>query len=330
MRFLSNLFSRARSPGEPVRFEKVTPHQLDAAVQSLLSGRHERAQMAQTIAFMQSAKARGLDMMQMRVALHGETVLYAVLPAELPGRSVILISGSPRNARQGMLAKQMISDMVEGYVRADMTMVQSLIDPDDSTLLSLYTSCGFEQLAQLIYLETHAQKVEWQLPRGFSLENYNSQNHPDFATAILASYENSLDCPAMNGVRTIEDIIAGHKAAGEFDPANWLLVRKNEAPAGVLLLARVPGSDALDLVYIGLAAGARGCGVGGELMKVALSRAADLSCKRLTTAVDLRNRPAMQMYFRAGMQRVGSRLALVRVIHRRGERQSTIYPQSLK
>jgi len=48
------------------------------------------------------------------------------------------------------------------------------------------------------------------------------------------------------------------------------------------------------------------------------------------TAVDAANKPAINMYFRAGMQRIGSRMAMVRIIHPSGDTSSTIHPQSDK
>src|SRR3712207_8951894 len=40
-------------------------------------------------------------------------------------------------------------------------------------------------------------------------------------------FRSSLDCPALNGVRDMEDVLAGHKASGEFDPALWFLLSED-------------------------------------------------------------------------------------------------------
>ena len=44
------------------------------------------------------------------------------------------------------------------------------------------------------------------------------------AALIEATYRDSLDCPALAGLRHIEDVMAGHKAAGLFSPHRWLLL----------------------------------------------------------------------------------------------------------
>jgi RimJ/RimL family protein N-acetyltransferase len=101
-------------------------------------------------------------------------------------------------------------------------------------------------------------------------------------------------------------------------------------PVGVLILSRMPASESLELTYIGLARVARGKGIASQLLRLAICRAAELSCQRLTTAVDAHNTPAMTMYVRAGMMRVGKRQALLRVIHSGARDSSTISPQELK
>lgn len=299
-------------------------------MESLLSGPHQRAHVAQMIAFMQSAKARGIDVMRTQVTVRAGVVTYAVLASQLPGRTLMLVSGTPRNAMCLADAQLLITKTVNEHLQSDASLMQVLIDPQDHDLAALYAGCEFTRLAKLDYLECPALPRPWQMPPSVSLETYSAQNHADFAAAIRASYEQTLDCPALNGVRSVEDVIAGHKAAGEFEPTDWFLLRHENRPAGVLLLARTPASDAMDLVYIGLSKPARGQGIADKLMKLALSRAAERSCRRLTTAADSCNKPAMQLYFRAGMQRIGSRLAMIRVVHRDQPTSSTIHPQNNK
>jgi ribosomal protein S18 acetylase RimI-like enzyme len=129
---------------------------------------------------------------------------------------------------------------------------------------------------------------------------------------VLASYQDSLDCPALNGRRNVEDILAGHKATGMFDPTTWLVLREGESPLGVLLLSESLRGDAVELVYLGLAAAARGRGLGEVLMRQALAITGRSRQPRLCLAVDSRNAPALKLYYRHGMQRIGSKVAMLR------------------
>ena len=134
-------------------------------------------------------------------------------------------------------------------------LAQALIETSDRASASLLEQDRFIEIAELLYLHgmVPTSAVPPLLPGGVRLESYSAENHADFAKAILGSYQNSLDCPRLNGVRDIEDIIAGHKACGQFDPKLWFLLRDRSEPAGVLLLNPAHRNEAVELVYLGLA-----------------------------------------------------------------------------
>jgi ribosomal protein S18 acetylase RimI-like enzyme len=75
-------------------------------------------------------------------------------------------------------------------------------------------------------------------------------------------------------------------------------------------------ADTLELVYLGLTPAARGRGLGDLMMRRALALAAADGAGRLSLAVDSDNVPALKLYYRHGMQRVGAKLALMRRLDR--------------
>src|SRR5260370_39023531 len=104
----------------------------------------------------------------------------------------------------------------------------------------------------------------------FRWAHYSEASHAQFAATILATYQNSLDGPALNGRRSTEDIIDGHKASGVFNPQHWLLLCRGGQAMGVLLLASSGrGQDVMELVYLGLIADARGQRLGEVLLRQA-------------------------------------------------------------
>jgi ribosomal protein S18 acetylase RimI-like enzyme len=129
---------------------------------------------------------------------------------------------------------------------------------------------------------------------------------------VLATYEKSLDCPALNGLRHIDDILAGHKGTGSFDPRIWFVLCEGEEPIAVLLLNRVGASDLVELVYVGIVPRSRRKGLGDLLIRQALHAAAMIGCTRLSLAVDADNLPALKLYWRHGLQATGRKLALLR------------------
>jgi len=265
------------------------------------------------VSFLQNARARQIDLTPLLVAEQGGRVVWCALPIVFPGRTAIYLCAQVHTA-QVEAARAVVEQLLVEHQGQGLRLAQVLLDPGDNDGHGFFESCGFHRLAELVYLETRSRELPVVLPAGFSLINYSEKTHALFARAISASYEQTLDCPGLEGVRDIEEVIAGHKAAGVFHEKYWFAVMQRETPVGALLLAPVPPSDALELVYVGLAMGARGRGLSEPLMRLALSTAKAAGCHRLTTAVDAQNTPAMRMYVRHGMQRVGSRVAMMRVL----------------
>jgi ribosomal protein S18 acetylase RimI-like enzyme len=270
--------------------------------------------------FLRFAVYRGIDLNDIWIATDaspGGQIPWAVLPVVSPGRTMLLFSPSfiPLGDRQRG-AVELVRRILDRHRAAGtVDLAQVLLDPADESVTQLYRdACGFEELAELIYLDRDVHRAPPQAPpAGFSWETYSPANHADFARAVTETYAGSLDCPRLNGRRDIEDVLAGHKSAGEFDPALWFLLRENGEHAGVLLMSRSTRSDSVELVYLGLSPRHRGRKLGDLVMRHACSTAAAaVGARRLSLAVDANNTPALRLYRRHGMSRLCSRLALLR------------------
>lgn len=174
-------------------------------------------------------------------------------------------------------------------------------------------------MADLLYLQAPVRRpaVSPTLPPTFGWQTYCPENHSLFADTISASYQHSLDCPALNGLRNIDDIIAGHKATGCFQPELWFLLLEADKPQAVLLLNTLANAT-LELVYLGLVPSARGRGLGNLLMQQTLACASRIGADRLYLAVDALNVPALKLYFRCGLQRVCAKTAVMCDLRRSG------------
>jgi ribosomal protein S18 acetylase RimI-like enzyme len=299
--------------------------EIHAALRLILSHGNRRAGDGDVVDFLSFAVQRRIDLTSLWVAVRGSRIVFAALPVTSPGRTMLLLS--PAHVPDEALdtsGPALIAELTAHYADRGVQLAQALVDPEHHRSIALYDRCGFHALAELIYLfrDMRGAGAAWpQLPAGFVWERYSSANHARFAQTISASYEGSLDCPALNGVRDIEDVLAGHKAAGEFDPQLWFLLVERAAGAapsspgigrGALLLSRSSRGDALELIYLGLAPAARGRGLGDLMMRQALAAAAATGTGGLSLAVDARNAPALKLYYRYGMQRVASRIAFMR------------------
>jgi mycothiol synthase len=135
----------------------------------------------------------------------------------------------------------------------------------------------------------------------FEWQPFERARESEFRSVLQATYEGSLDMPELEGARTLDDIMAGHRAAGRFVADRWQLGHISGRPdaAAVLLLAEVPSRDVWEVVYLGLTPAARGYRLG----RVVLQHAIDLArahVPRLELAVDCRNTPATRLYQSAG------------------------------
>jgi GNAT superfamily N-acetyltransferase len=271
--------------------------------------------------FLTYADAIGLDICRQILAMEigpagaPARVAGMCLWVPAPGRTAMLFGPSqsehPETASATAAA---VAAALEDARAHGVLLVQALLEPADAAGKTVFAAAGLTHLATLTYMERKPplQPPEFSLPHDVQLEPYCAATHALFCDAILASYEHTLDCPALSGIRSIEDIIAGHKAVGPFDPQLWCVIRVNGTPAGCLLLAEVPARRALELVYLGLSPAMRGRGLGRLMMRRVLAIAARRHFDVATLAVDANNVPAVRLYRRAGYASVGQRVALIK------------------
>ena len=142
---------------------------------------------------------------------------------------------------------------------------------------------------------------------------YNAATHDAFSHLLVASYKNSLDCPELTGLRTPDDVIASHQAAGEFNPLLWQIARISGQDAGCILLSRMLHAPMAELVYVGVRREWRRRGIGKLLLRRALEQTVRIGATEITTVVDARNEPARQLYARFGFSETARRDAYILV-----------------
>jgi GNAT superfamily N-acetyltransferase len=305
-----------RHADPPPILRPVSPREIEHSLRLILGGHGGAVTEQHVQEFLTFSGERGIDLALIWVAEQGGRVVQAVLPVISPGKTMLLfVSAPPSKAAEATLSR-LIEDACAAASHHEVHLAQALIDPQEDVLLRVYTNAGFGTMAELIYLSTvpRAGILPPVLPAGLRWLNYSAHSHDAFATAITASYKNSLDCPALNGLRGIDDVIDGHKSSGVFNPEEWfVLADTGDRPLGVLLLAASGrGENVTELIYLGLSPAARGRKLSELLMKQALAVVAREKERRLSLAVDSRNVPALKLYYRHGMSRVASKIALMK------------------
>ena len=195
-------------------------------------------------------------------------------------------------------------------VRLAHALLESAIDEDDALL----RGGGYDPVAELLYLTSREEAFPRSPPSGpLEFEPYRSANHDRLARAVEATYHETLDCPTLDGIRDVEDVLAGYRATGEFAADRWLIVRHQARDVGCLLLADHPEHDNVELVYMGLEVRARGHGWGIHVARHAQWLTRQAGRPRLALAVDAANSPAVAAYRAVGFELFERRKAYLKV-----------------
>jgi mycothiol synthase len=315
---LSNLlgFKNDRSDDDtPLTLRLAMPDEIEPAMRIILSAPGPGADARSIQEFIAFARERGIHFEGLHVADRDGKLVSAILPVISPGRTMLMLCPAGGHSKNTDTATgELIDPVCLASAAQGVHLAQTLVDPQDPALEKIFTDHDFAKMAELHYLQVQppADAPFPTLPADLAWLAYSAETHALFGQAILDSYQNSLDCPGLNGRRHIDDIIAGHQASGNFDPSLWFLLRENQKTLGVLLLSQSLRSDAVELIYVGLSPEARGRKLGELLMRQALASTAAQKQPRLCLAVDSQNTPALKLYYRHGMHRIGSKLALLR------------------
>ncbi len=240
----------------------------------------------------------------------------AVVCVPLPGASGLF--WPPRvvdGPAQQRLEDQLVRYTLDWLRRRRAKLAQALLAPAEISLATPLLRNGFAEVTTLRYLRRELADYRPDAPAGvgLALRSFCDATADVFRKVLEQTYLGTHDCPELNGVRTIEEVLEGHRGRSEFDPGRWWLAWQNDVPVGVLLLASMPEWGSWDISYVGVVPEARRRGIGRALTQLAMTQARAADVERLTLAVDSRNRPALNLYERLGFQPGDTRHVLLNI-----------------
>jgi ribosomal protein S18 acetylase RimI-like enzyme len=224
------------------------------------------------------------------------------------------ISASVRAALAGLAA--LAPDQV--------ALAQTLIEPDQTWAHKACIDAGMISVGRLDYMRKPitqgdlSASIPPNWPDGIEVRPIRSLDHDDpnsdralLISALEGSYIDTLDCPELCGLRTMDDVVDSHMATGDFVATRWHLIFMGGKPAGCCLLTHSPESRSVELVYLGIAPIARGLGLGRAVLAYTIAQLGPIDIAEITCAVDDRNAPAIRIYESLGFERFDARAGFV-------------------
>lgn len=237
------------------------------------------------------------------VATHGTEIMGAIICQTLRGASSLV--WPPQSRRNDIeIEDQLMKHATHWLQSKGCKLAQSLLAADEVAWAKPLSRNGFRHITSL-WFERHFLDVPASVlaaDRQLVWETYSQADRATFAQTLLATYDGTQDCPELNGIRTIEEILQGHEAQGIHDPERWWLARYRGRPAGVLLLTAMHEPSTWELCYLGVVPETRGRGFGLALASKAMIEAKAAEVRQLTLSVDARNLAAWNLYRRLGFE----------------------------
>jgi ribosomal protein S18 acetylase RimI-like enzyme len=310
------------SPNRPI---SPCPEELRVEALGVLYRRVPATLRTQLIAnALAEAKAGRIDLSGLWVARRRGQLLGALLTQPLAGRAAAVWAPEVDTAwGRAALASALIRAALDDLKARGFRIAQALVDGSAprSSAVDL-TRGGLPKVTALTYMHRDtARPIGMAFPRpqappSFEWRPFCSETEAEFRAVLQATYAGSLDMPELEGIRSLDDVLASHKAAGRFDPSRWRVGALPGEPeaAAILLLSEVPDRPAWEVAYLGLTPPARGRGLGRSALAYALDLARP-SVPRLELAVDDRNHPARHLYDVAGFTPFDRRMVHLAILN---------------
>lgn len=261
------------------------------------------------------------------VLLATETTERTVLPISavlvecLPGRAAVVmtpqIEAALPNEERAAEARDILLAL-DGALQAEkILLAQTLTHARTDEATGWFQAAGYQLVGDLLYLGAELRLSATRKIPGIPIEQLELIPHsPDdvdrWVPLIDRTYEKTLDCPAVDGLRPTSDVLLGYRDIGQQRDDWWFIARHAGQDVGCLLLADHRPASHAELVYMGLVPKARGRGWGVHLALQAQQIAVTSGAEHLILSVDAANMPALRHYQAAGFHFWEQRTILVK------------------
>jgi ribosomal protein S18 acetylase RimI-like enzyme len=251
--------------------EPARPNERAAAFRLVFRSLPDEERNLRILNAMQLVETGQLDPAGVLVARRREELLGALVCMTIPGGSGLVwppqaVDGPDRTKIEDSLLQH-----ASAWLRKQgCKLGQGLLSHAELDMAPSLERNGYDHITGLWYMRHDLDLPTAVLlaPERFTYRAYEGDAVPLFHETLLRTYEGTQDCPEVTGVRTLEEIIEGHRSQGRHDPKLWWLALDGNQPAGVVLLTEMPEWESWDISYFGVVPEARRRGVGRDMLRL--------------------------------------------------------------
>jgi ribosomal protein S18 acetylase RimI-like enzyme len=239
----------------------------------------------------------------------------------LLGARVAALAGVRAIDNHTVSAVRLLDQLVDEVRAHGVVQVQAILDGTDSVATEIVQLAGFAPLAELLQLilplraaehapneQTPNEQIpgeglpQIELPGDLHWVPGREAPRDELIRLVAHTFIETLDCPALNGLRSPADVLEGFLDGQELSAQDgWWIMASQDKYLGCVLVNGLPNGTS-ELVYMGLGPTSRGRGYGRLLLEQGIATARARGSEMLVAAVDCANWPAGRLYKQAGFQ----------------------------
>lgn len=301
---------------DSVQYATVSGAQHAEALAMLVS-RDPASERAGGIAAITTALRReGVSTATLVGAKRAATLTAAAWAQILPGKTALIWPPRLEVNESETVGDQLQKFLDSQLEAAGIRMAQAVLPDRENLDAQRLLRVGYTHAADLLYLVNMLGQGRAEVATAefnIDFEQYTQAERNRLSELIERTYVDTLDVPALDGMREMDDVLNGYEQTGIFSPERWFFIRHGDEDVGCLLLNDHPERQQWELVYMGIVPEARGNGWGGQAARFAQQLAIDAGREGLILAVDVSNEPAVDAYTRAGFFEVSRRSVFLKV-----------------
>lgn len=281
----------------------ASPDHYGAALWMATGGRSRHAHRGRVTALLAAEKQGKVSFDGLLTATRGNRVVSSVWCLSQPGKIGTVWGPGILSEESDSTADLLVQQAIQFAKQRDCHLLQSLVGQENPNAGNLLGASGFRSITLLSHLEALTEDIQAEPPHGdLTFRRCDDFRSEGFRSLVAQTYENSLDCPELDGMRDVDDVLEGYHATSHGSSYNWYTLESGSEAIGVIITAHHAEPQQLELIYFGLTPRFRQLGLGSEMIRFVLQLAQFLGCRSTITGVDQRNTPAMALYRRFGFQ----------------------------